>query len=84
MCSQCRNSGPVICLQDGHQETPAPEAAVPWREPGDMCFSYIENFPYARRNGFSTDRLVLPTVTHNEGVTHDQSDFFLKSSVCPK
>ena len=27
-----------------------------------MCFSNTENFPYPRRNGFSTDQPVLPIV----------------------
>ena len=38
--SWCKNSGPVTCLQDGHQETPATkaaEAAIPKREPRDIC-----------------------------------------------
>ena len=36
----CRNSGPVTCLQDGHQGMPAAkaaEAATPQREPRDIC-----------------------------------------------
>ena len=38
--SRCRNSDPITCLQDGHQETPATKAAegaTPWREPRDIC-----------------------------------------------
>ena len=40
MSSQCRNFGPVTCLQDGPRETPATkaaEAATPQREPRDIC-----------------------------------------------
>ena len=31
-----------------------------------MCFSSMKNFPYPRRNGFSTDRRVLPIVTQKK------------------
>ena len=47
-------------------ETPAAKAtevATPQREPGDMCLSNTKHFPYPRRNGFSTGRPMLPTVT---------------------
>ena len=63
------------------RETPvtkAAEAAAPpertWRH---MCFGNTKNFPYPRRNGFSTDRPVLPIVTQKREVTCDPSDFFL-------
>ena len=44
----------------------AAEAAVPWRELRDLCALATENFPYPRRNGFSTDQPVLPIVTQKE------------------
>ena len=66
MSSWGRNLSPVTCLQDGHQETPAATAAAPQREPGDMCFSNTKNFPYPRRNGFCTDRPVLPIVAQKK------------------
>ena len=49
------------------RETPAAkaaEAAASQREPKRyVCFSNTENFPYPRRNGFSTDQSVLPIIT---------------------
>ena len=57
-----------MCSMDT-RETPAAkvaEAAAPQREPGDMCFSNTKNFPYPRRNGFSTDQPVLPIVTQKK------------------
>ena len=42
-----------------------------------MCFGNTKNFPYTRRNGFSTDRPVLPIVTLKGEVTCHTSDFFL-------
>ena len=65
-----RNSGPVTHLQDGHQGNTScqgcrrsnpPERA--WRH---MCLSNTKNFPYPRRNGFSTDRQMLPIVTQKK------------------
>ena len=71
------------------RETPsakAAEAAAPperiWRH---MCFSNTKNFPYSGRNGFSTDRPVLPIIAQkNREVTHDPSDFILNGLVCLK
>ena len=48
------------------RETPAPkapEAASPWREPRDICFNDTKNFPYPRRNTYSTDWSVMPIAT---------------------
>ena len=45
---------------------PAAKAAAPQGEPREMCFSNTENFPYPRKNGFSTDWPVLPIVTQKE------------------
>ena len=58
------------------RETPAAkavEAATPQREPRDMCLSNTENFPYPRRNGFSTDMPMLPIVTPQKKRSHLRS-----------
>ena len=62
-----RNSSPVPCLQDGHQVNHQVLRLQPlWTEPGDMCFGNTKNFPYPWRNGFSTDRPMLPIVTQKK------------------
>ena len=60
----------------------AAEAAVPpertWRH---VCFSKTKNFPYPRRNGFSTDRHVMHILTQKSKVTCNPSGFILNGSV---
>ena len=68
--SLCRNSGQITCLQDGHQRDTSYQgcrSSNPLeRSQRHMCLSNMENFPYPRRNGFSTDRLMLPIVTQKK------------------
>ena len=49
-----------------------------------MCFSNTENFPYPRRNGFSTDWPVVPIVVQKGRSAQQPSGFFLKGSVYHK
>ena len=53
----------------------AETAATPERAQGHMCLSNMKNLPHPGRNGFSTDRPVLPIVTQKGEVTHDPSGF---------
>ena len=62
----CRNNGQVTHLQDGHQENTSSKVAVPQREPRDMCFKQCRNFPYPRRNDFSTDWPVLSIIVSHK------------------
>ena len=88
--NQCLASIETLAQSPAHRmdtrETPAAktaEAAAP-RENLETCFSNTKNFPYPRRNGFSTDRPVLPIVTQKREVTCDPSGFILNGSVCLK
>ena len=61
-----KNSGPVTCLQDRHHGDTSCYGCrdcTPGRTQRHMYFINTENFPYPRRNGFSTDWPVLPIVT---------------------
>ena len=71
------------CRMDTREtpSTKAAEAAAPQREPGDICALATKNFPYPRRNGFSTDWLVLPIVTQKREVTCNPFCFVLNCSV---
>ena len=60
-----RNSGPVTCLLDGHHGNTSCPGCSPL-ERTHMYFSNTENFPYPRKNGFSTHWLVLHIVTQKE------------------
>ena len=87
MSSWHGNSGPLTYLQHGHQGTPAAkvaEAAAPQRELTDMYLSNTENFPFPRRNDFSTDQPVLPFSPQNREVTCDPSGFFPKMFNTPQ
>ena len=56
------------CMIDT-METPAAkaaDAAAPQTEPTDMCFDNTDNFPYPRRDSFSTDWPELPIVTQKQ------------------
>ena len=47
MSGRGKNSGPLICLQDGQQGNLAAKTAdiaAPQRLPGDICLSDIQNF----------------------------------------
>ena len=64
---QCRNSSSVPCLQDGHHGNTSHQGCRSCSPPRHICFSITKTFPYPRRNGFSTDRLMLPIVTQKRG-----------------
>ena len=88
MSSWCRNSSPVPCLQGGHWETPATkatEAAVPWREPGDMCdLATQRTFLTQEEMGLAQTSLCCPLLPKKREVTCDSSGFILNGSVCLK
>ena len=67
-----RNSGPVIYLQDGHQENTSHkshgQSSILEITGKHMCLWNTSNFPYPRRYNFSTYGHVLSIVTQNQRV----------------
>ena len=78
--SWCRNWGPITCLQDGHQRDTSCQGCrssnPPERAQRHMYLTNTENFLYSRRNGFSTDRPMLPIVTQKRR-SHSRSIWLL-------
>ena len=66
------------------REAPAAKAAAPQREPRDIWVLATQQLSLPKKNGFSTDRPILPVVTQKSEVTCNPSGFVLNGAVCLK